>query len=146
MAPRRKGDKTAEPTEPVRKSTRSRRGGGGEAKNEMPAKKSPAKKGNVTKAAPPQKGRGKKQEIPVKGKAKGKQQVKKPVAKKPKKEEEKPKTSEELDREMDDYMMKNEKVAAKKLDESMDDYWEAKKAKEAEAGKEGEVKATEATA
>jgi hypothetical protein len=150
MAPRRRGDKTAEPTEPVRKSTRSRRGGGGgEAKNEMPTKKSPAKKGTVAKAAPPQKGRGgrpAKQDTPTKGKAKGKQQVKKPVAKKPKKEEEKPKTSEELDREMDDYMMKNEKVAAKKLDESMDDYWEAKKAKEAEAGKEGEAKATEATA
>jgi hypothetical protein len=86
MAPRRRGDKTAEPTEPARKSTRSRRGGGGgEAKNEMPAKKSPAKKGTVAKAAPPQRGTGdllrRTRRRTPKGKAKGKQQAEKPVAK-----------------------------------------------------------------
>jgi hypothetical protein len=143
----RKGNKDVVPTEPTRKSSRSRGRGGGETKKEPPGKKLPVKKGAVVKASPPKKSRGGgKQDTPTKGKAKAKPQVKKAVAKKPKKEVEKPKTSEELDREMDDYMMKNEKVAAKKLDESMDDYWEAKKAKEVEVGKEGGAKATEATA
>lgn len=54
------------------------------------------------------------------------------------KKETKPLTAEELDRQMDDYMMKSEKTAGKKLDEDMDSYWEQKKAKEAEAAeKEG---------
>jgi hypothetical protein len=59
--------------------------------------------------------------------------------KKEKKEKPKPEkqlTAEELDKQMDDYHMKDDKVASKMLDEDMDDYWEKKKTKEAEAGEE----------
>jgi C-terminal duplication domain of Friend of PRMT1 len=53
----------------------------------------------------------------------------------------KPLTAEELDKQMDDYMMRNEKTAEKILEDQMDDYW-AKKGKTdgTEAAKdEGEV-------
>ncbi|GAX21714.1 hypothetical protein FisN_3Hh506 [Fistulifera solaris] len=70
-----------------------------------------------------------------KGKSQGKARDKKKSQQK-----EKPKTKEDLDKEMDDYMMKDEKVASKKLDEDMDSYWEQKKAKDAEeAGKDAEA-------
>lgn len=39
-------------------------------------------------------------------------------------------TAEELDRQMDEYMMKDPKTAEKKLEEDMDDYWAQKKTKE----------------
>lgn len=52
---------------------------------------------------------------------------------KKKEPEKKPLTAEELDRQMDDYMMKDKKVAAKKLEDDMDDYWAQKKAKDAES-------------
>lgn len=58
----------------------------------------------------------------------------------------KPMTSEELDKEMDDYMMKDGKTAGKKLDEDMDGYWEAKKAKEAAAAQGEQPKVAEAAA
>jgi hypothetical protein len=94
--------------EPSRRSGRKHK--------ESPAKKATvvAKKATVAKkAAPPKKSTA---------------SPKKAKAAKAKKEAEKPKTAEELDREMDDYMMKNEKVAAKKLEEDMDEYHQ--KAKE----------------
>ena len=53
----------------------------------------------------------------------------------------KPLTAEQLDMQMDDYMMRNEKTAEKILEDQMDDYW-AKKGKtdDTEAAKdEGEV-------
>ena len=52
----------------------------------------------------------------------------------------KPLTAEQLDRQMDDYMMRNEKTAEKVLEEQMDDYWAKKgKADDSEAAKdEGE--------
>lgn len=65
--------------------------------------------------------------------------TKKAPAKKKVVKKEKPKTAEELDRDMEAYFMKDEKVAAKKLDEDMDTYWEQKKAKEAEDAKEAEA-------
>ena len=39
-------------------------------------------------------------------------------------------TAEELDRQMDEYMMKDPKTAEKKLEEDMDDDWAQKKTKE----------------
>ena len=48
---------------------------------------------------------------------------------KEKKEPKKPVTQEELDRQMDDYMMKDPKTAEKKLEDDMDAYWAAKKSK-----------------
>ena len=52
-------------------------------------------------------------------------------------EKKKPKTAEELDAEMDAYMMKDEKTALKKLDEDMDAY-KAAGEKKKEEGKEAE--------
>lgn len=43
-----------------------------------------------------------------------------------KQEKPKPKTAEELDREMDSYWGKSEEHASKKLDGDMDDYWKKK--------------------
>ena len=43
---------------------------------------------------------------------------------------EKPKTAEQLDAEMDDYFMKDEKTAAQKLNTDLDDYWKSKPAEE----------------
>lgn len=43
-----------------------------------------------------------------------------------KQEKPKPKTAEDLDREMDSYWGKSEEHAAKKLDGDMDDYWKKK--------------------
>ncbi|KAL4443554.1 hypothetical protein ABPG75_011291 [Micractinium tetrahymenae] len=51
----------------------------------------------------------------------------------------KPKTAEELEREMDEYWLQDEKTAAKKLNDDMDDYWKT-------APKKGEEKAAEAGA
>ena len=76
-------------------------------------KKSPQKKSTSTN----KRGR--------KGKSKGEAGKKKQPAKKM--------TQEELDRQMDDYMMKDPKMANKKLDDDMDSYWEQKKLKDAEA-------------
>lgn len=60
-------------------------------------------------------------------KAKGK------MSKKPKSSPAKKLTAEELDKQMDDYMMRNEKTAEKVLEDQMDDYWAQKgKAKEDE--------------
>ena len=53
----------------------------------------------------------------------------------------KPLTAEQLDKQMDDYMMRNEKTAEKILEDQMDDYW-AKKGKSdgtEAANDEGEV-------
>lgn len=72
----------------------------GKAKDPSPAKK--------TKKTPPKK----------KTPAKKKKEVKKPV------------TEEDLDKEMDEYMMKDPKTAEKKLEQDMDAYWAAKKEKE----------------
>ncbi|KAL4858536.1 hypothetical protein ACK3TF_001496 [Chlorella vulgaris] len=52
---------------------------------------------------------------------------------------EKPKTAEDLEREMDDYWRQDEKIASKKLNEDMDDYW-------AGAPKKGEAAAPAAAA
>jgi C-terminal duplication domain of Friend of PRMT1 len=49
-------------------------------------------------------------------------------------------TAEELDKQMDDYMMRNEKTAEKILEDQMDDYW-AKKGK-AKEDEEKEVSGT----
>ena len=38
----------------------------------------------------------------------------------------KPLTAEQLDKQMDDYMLRNEKTAEKILEEQMDDYWAKK--------------------
>jgi C-terminal duplication domain of Friend of PRMT1 len=43
----------------------------------------------------------------------------------------KPLTAEQLDQQMDDYMMRNEKTAEKVLEDQMDDYW-ARKGKTSE--------------
>ena len=52
----------------------------------------------------------------------------------------KPKTAEDLDREMDSYWGKSEEHAQKKLDSDMDDYWKNKDAtKEATEGADVEV-------
>ena len=56
------------------------------------------------------------------------------------KKKEKPLTQEELDRQMDDYMLKNEKTATKALEDQMDAYWAEKKEKD------NEKKAAAATA
>lgn len=93
-------------------------------------KKSPVRKGTQAKAEPKKKSRGQRRQ------EQKKQQTRK-----------KPLTAEELDRQMDDYMMRDEKTAGKKLDEDMESYWEQKKAKDEEAdeGETGEG-AGEATA
>jgi hypothetical protein len=57
-----------------------------------------------------------------KGKGKAGMKGKKNIQKK------KPLTAEELDKQMDDYMMRNEKTAEKVLEDQMDEYW-AKKGK-----------------
>lgn len=94
-------------------------------KSAPPAKKAvkakvepPKKKGKTPEAKKGKDPEAKKGKVTPKGKkapAKGKKDTKK-------KEVKKPKTAEELDREMDDYMLKDEKTALKKLDEDMDSY------------------------
>ena len=53
----------------------------------------------------------------------------------------KPLTAEQLDKQMDDYMMRNEKTAEKVLEDQMDDYWAQKGKKDGDeaANDEGEV-------
>ncbi len=52
-----------------------------------------------------------------------------------------PLTAEQLDKQMDDYMMRNEKTAEKVLEDQMDDYWAQKGKKDGDeaANDEGEV-------
>jgi molecular chaperone GrpE (heat shock protein) len=69
----------------------------------------------AAKAAPPAKG--KKGSTP-----KGKDVKKAAKAKKPAPEKKTPKTAAELDAEMTNYLMKDEKTALKKLDEDMETY------------------------
>jgi hypothetical protein len=56
------------------------------------------------------------------------------------KKKDEPKTTAELDAEMDEYFLKsgNKEIAAKKLDDAMDDYW-AKRGNDEEGG-DGEEK------
>jgi C-terminal duplication domain of Friend of PRMT1 len=53
----------------------------------------------------------------------------------------KPLTAEQLDKQMDDYMMRNEKTAEKILEEQMDDYWAKKGKKDGDeaANDEGDI-------
>ncbi|PSC72470.1 Vacuolar amino acid transporter 1 [Micractinium conductrix] len=45
----------------------------------------------------------------------------------------KPKTAADLEKEMDEYWMQDDKMASKKLNDDMDDYWKTAKAKKEEA-------------
>jgi hypothetical protein len=94
----------------------------------------PAKKTKAAKAAPPAKG--KKGSTP-----KGKEAKKTVKAKKPAPEKKTPKTAEELNAEMDAYLMKDEKTALKKLDEDMETY-RANAAKKKEEKKTAPVEAS----
>jgi hypothetical protein len=57
------------------------------------------------------------------------------------KKKDEPKTTAELDAEMDEYFLKsgNKEIAAKKLDDAMDDYW-AKRGNDEEEVGDGEEK------
>ena len=125
--PRRQANKNNEEVE----SPRSRKQAGRRGRaNEKP---SPVKKGTKAKNPKPTRQGKKQQKQDNRGRKGGKKAP-------PKREEKKAKTAEELDREMDEYMMKDEKVALKKLDEEMDAYKaEAEKKKPVgESGKIGE--------
>ena len=60
------------------------------------------------------------------------------------KKKEEPKTTAELDAEMDEYFLKsgNQEIAAMKLDDAMEDDW-AKKGNDEDGGEEGEKAAAE---